>query len=416
MMVLMAFVVLVPSGTAIDDGLWDSTTPMIRMEMPEVGILGGAFTKVIIVDNPLDHDLTMIDILPPALTPHDPEEDLMWVVPPGHTTFSFVVIVDTYGPVTHWETNTVEIYDGDTLVAWEDLDILIPHYDGFIKNAVLLSDSIELNTELNWLFEITVANTESWIWDGMYNIVVTDSFGPEFEIHDSNLLTPEFDPYELTHGTFDYTTNGNTEITWTIGDLAEGEEATLVLEVSTDGFTSPGRYQLNSGATLTFDRYIPCTIYRQVMALSAEIQVNAPGDWDLRTIGFWKHQFNCALGNKKKAHQHIPNDSLQAYLTEMSTTSTVPQLQTTDTFEEALEILLTKNNADMYDKAVTQLLATWMNYLSGNDMWDSDGDGETDTEIMETILWAEAGLLDLDPDNDEEIKDILDMLNNSGEE
>jgi hypothetical protein len=372
----------------------------------------------IFINNPLDHDITMKGVLPPAFFKYYPkEEGFEWVAPPGLSEYRPHIFTVSTCSASHWETIVVEAYDTDaTLLSWAEVDIWVSSYDGFAKSFILLSDNIELNTELNWLFEVTVANTDAWIWDAMYNIVVTDSFGPLFEIHDSDPLTPEFDPYEMTKGTFDFTTNGGTDITWTVGDLAVGEEATLVLEISTDGFTAPGRYQLNSGAQLTFDRYKPCTEYIEHTAHTAEVWVNAPGNWDIRTIGFWKHQFNCALGNKKKAHQHVPTEALEAYLAEMVATSTVPKLQETDTLEEALAVLMTKNNADMYDKAVTQLLATWMNYLSGNDMWDSDGDGDTDSSIMDTILWAEAGLLDLDPDNDEDIKDTLDMLNNSGDE
>jgi uncharacterized protein YciU (UPF0263 family) len=428
MMVLMAFVVLIPSGVATEDDLYGDPVPIITTNLPyyrPIGYLGDAFTLVFWVVNPLGEDLTAVCTLPPSVSLFrptvPPEEILTWTVPQGSSEHMFAVFIETVGPEDHWETITIELFDSENnLVAWNEDELMIYAFDGFTKSASLLDGSIELNTELNWLFEIIVANTDMWAHDwsetGMYDIIVTDSFGPLFEIHDSDPLTPEFDPYEMTQGTFEYTTNGDTAITWTVGDLAYLEEARLVLEVSTDGFSAPGRYELNSGAEVTFVRYIPCTTYIQHGALTAEITVNAPGNWNIRTIGFWKHQFNCALGNKKNAYQHVPTEALLAYLAEMVATSTVPKLQETDTLQEAYDILMTKNNADMYDKAVTQLLATWMNYLSGNDMWDSDGDGEADTDILDTILWAEAGLVDLDPDNDEDIKDVLDMLNNSGDE
>ncbi len=48
-------------------------------------------------------------------------------------------------------------------------------------------------------------------------------------------------------------------------------------------------------------------------------------------------------------------------------------------------------------------------------MWDSDGDGTPDEKLIDVINWAEALLLDGDPTNDEEVKDYLDTLNNSGD-
>ena len=141
-----------------------------------------------------------------------------------------------------------------------------------------------------------------------------------------------------------------------------------------------------------------------------------PGDWGIRTIGFWKHQLNIALGNHK-GHQHVPTANLLAYLLEISTSSDIPDLQDMDTdMAAALALLELRGRQDMYDRAVQQLLGTWLNYVSGSEMWDSDGDDIDDTYILDTILWAEAGLLDGDPDNDEEIKDKLDALNNSGDE
>jgi hypothetical protein len=421
-MVLMSLMALSPGAAATIDGISDTPpTPEVNCYVPDytpVGTLGSCFSLGFVVYNPLDHYITMINTLPPSYRPYYPEDTGVWTVPPGSSSYLLLVILDSVGPVSHWETNTVQLFDGETLLDSDEDNIWVEAFDGFAKDAVLLDESIQLDTEVHWLFEITVSFTEQWYWDnGLYHIVVTDSFGPGFAIHDSNPLTPEFDPYEMTHGTFAYTTNGNTEIVWTVGDIITlGEEARLVLELSHEGFSEPGVYQLNDGALLTFDRYIPCTTYVQHTAETGLLLVTAPSGWGLRTIGFWKHQFNCALGNKKNAYQHVPTEFLEAYLAEMSATSTVPELQDTDTLEEALAILKTKNNADMYDKTVTQLLAAWMNYLSGSEMWDSDDNGWPETPIIDTIMEAEAGLLDGDPDNDEEFKDTLDMLNNSGEE
>jgi hypothetical protein len=70
----------------------------------------------------------------------------------------------------------------------------------------------------------------------------------------------------------------------------------------------------------------------------------------------------------------------------------------------------------MYKRAVQQLFAVWLNYASGNEKWDSDGDGTPDEDLIDVIEWAEELLLDGDPSNDEEVKNYCDKLNNSGDE
>ncbi|UCE28645.1 MAG: hypothetical protein JSV85_05040, partial [Candidatus Bathyarchaeota archaeon] len=87
------------------------------------------------------------------------------------------------------------------------------------------------------------------------NVVVTDRFGAEIEIVDPF-------PFVITHGNVSYETKGKSEkvfLTWNIGMLAEGETAILIFEISTDlnpagkqEYTSPGCYELNSGAVLKF--------------------------------------------------------------------------------------------------------------------------------------------------------------------
>jgi hypothetical protein len=140
-----------------------------------------------------------------------------------------------------------------------------------------------------------------------------------------------------------------------------------------------------------------------------------PGEWGIRTIGFWKHQFNTALG-LNKGHQHVPTENLLFYLTEIYTQSQIPELQDMDTdMFAALAILELRGKHSMKERGIQQLLATWLNYVSGNEVWDHDGNSTTPGEsIMGVILQAEAAFLDSDPTNDEYWKDYLDTLNNSG--
>jgi hypothetical protein len=142
-----------------------------------------------------------------------------------------------------------------------------------------------------------------------------------------------------------------------------------------------------------------------------------PGEWGLRTIGFWKHQFNTALGIRK-GHQHVPTDNLLYYLEEIEANSEVEELQDLDMYG-ALAILELRGRHSMYDRAVQQLLATWLNFVSdGDQMVDTDCDDIPDMMLSDAIAYVEDILTDPTSTHEdlEEAKDICDCLNNSGEE
>jgi hypothetical protein len=145
-----------------------------------------------------------------------------------------------------------------------------------------------------------------------------------------------------------------------------------------------------------------------------------PGEWGIRTIGFWKHQLRCALEIQPNAHQHVPTETLIAYLEYISANSLIPELNAMDSdMTAALALLELRGPHPMYDRAVQQLLAVWLNYVSGNlfATFDLDGDGVNETvSLLWVINQTEASLLDGDPTNDEYWKDVCDALNNSGPE
>jgi len=108
--------------------------------------------------------------------------------------------------------------------------------------------------DASWWIKINVS-LPSW-WGGpIENVVVTDRFGAEIEIDEPF-------PRTISHGTVYYTTKGKSEkvfLTWNIGTLNPGETAILRFVISTDKnpagkqeYTSPGCYELNSGAVLKF--------------------------------------------------------------------------------------------------------------------------------------------------------------------
>lgn len=122
----------------------------------------------------------------------------------------------------------------------------------FIEGEISETLTIEEATETQWALVMEVTNPFSYT---MTNTRITDRFGSEIEIDDPF-------PYSSSQGLVIYGTKGKSEkvfLTWEIGDLCSGETARLIILVSTDlnpagqqEYSSPGFYELNSGATLKF--------------------------------------------------------------------------------------------------------------------------------------------------------------------
>jgi hypothetical protein len=147
-------------------------------------------------------------------------------------------------------------------------------------------------------------------------------------------------------------------------------------------------------------------------------------EFGIRTIGFWKHQFRTHLGINK-GHQHVSDADLLNYVSYISTYSTVDELNgdDMDSAAEALAILENREKygsdweARMRAKTIQQLLATYLNYVSGNKYADLNGDGVFETNIkLEVIDPTEAALNSGDPSQYEYYKDLCDAVNNSGPE
>lgn len=115
--------------------------------------------------------------------------------------------------------------------------------------------------DIHWGIRITIALPGDW-GGPIEDAVVTDRFGAEWELPDHDPSTPAWDPIMITQGTAGYTTKGTSNkvfFTWEVGTLAPGEMAEIRFEISTDlnpaghqEYTSPGCYELNSGAVLKF--------------------------------------------------------------------------------------------------------------------------------------------------------------------
>lgn len=121
-----------------------------------------------------------------------------------------------------------------------------------IKAQAQESLTIKEGTETQWAVVIDIVNPFGFT---MEDVVITDRFGAEIEIDEPF-------PFSITHGTVSYSTKGKSAkvfLTWEIGDVLPGETARLILLVSTDlnpaghqEYSTPGIYELNSGATLKF--------------------------------------------------------------------------------------------------------------------------------------------------------------------
>jgi hypothetical protein len=130
-----------------------------------------------------------------------------------------------------------------------------------------------------------------------------------------------------------------------------------------------------------------------------------------RTIGFWKNQFSEALC--KSGRPQIPAATLLTYLNQISTQSPVFEFTGTQAqkFQQALNILSPSTSSNMEAKLKAQLLALWLNYMSGWTGGYKYG-GRTAEQI---IQGSENALLNHQTGNYEYWKNQCDGFNNIGE-
>jgi hypothetical protein len=154
-------------------------------------------------------------------------------------------------------------------------------YCWFHKNACLVStedgdDIIEVFENVIWKLHIYVTNSYDVT---LYDVVITDRLAAELEVDE----VISYDGEDL-----DIKRQGNTKITWTIGELEEWEEAHLWMYVSTrekgkhQQYTSCGKYEWNSGAVLKFIHPMDIDDPNDDVQLSAhseKLWVDVPGTW-----------------------------------------------------------------------------------------------------------------------------------------
>jgi hypothetical protein len=130
-----------------------------------------------------------------------------------------------------------------------------------------------------------------------------------------------------------------------------------------------------------------------------------------RTIGFWKHNVNSALIGKSKGVQ-VSADELLDYFGQIHSrfdqyfSIFIPVV----TMQDFSDVLTTKKNDGMFDKARTQFAATLLNVVSGRiATWQFVSvDHAT---ASQAITYISNLMMDGDDSNDELAKDLAEMLN-----
>jgi hypothetical protein len=248
--------------------------------------------------------------------------------------------------------------------------------------------------------------------EGNFVLIDWDQDGTvDFADHNGNSVNPGLGGYPTLYGHTDYGTEWAIPYfdDYSLGPCESPFDIMLHIEATGDGYTAEtATYPQRDKGPFLSTTWCPWELI--------EPEPPEPGDYGLRTIGFWKHQLRCALGICT-GHQHVPTDELIAALAYISGASTIPELQDMGTdMAAALALLELKGQHPMYDRAVQQLLAVWLNYAFGETHADLDGDGVFETSLWQVIQDTEAALLDGDPTNDEYYKDLCDAVNNSGPE
>ncbi|UCD30157.1 MAG: hypothetical protein JSV03_06720 [Planctomycetota bacterium] len=280
----------------------------IEKDMVDEGELGDQITITLNVDNPYSEAITVEDVLPDGLTyiPDidaapgnqnlkidgsyvDPtavtiEDNTISVeVDPGPHTITFVVQVVEVQCEEVDVTNVANVYNPeDDLDDSDEVEITLYPYEGFVKEAVIVYEDvvdgvITVGELVQWDMTITLPNNFAW---AITNAVLKDNLGGNLGMADDDVdndkddLIDEGGPGDLPagyntipSGTLSYETKGKTKkVQLEITGISVGIGGSLdfVLGIFTDcnpgkgknaphqEYTSPGDYELNSGATVKF--------------------------------------------------------------------------------------------------------------------------------------------------------------------
>jgi outer membrane protein assembly factor BamB len=138
------------------------------------------------------------------------------------------------------------------------------------------------------------------------------------------------------------------------------------------------------------------------------LEQRPPARFTPRTIGYWKHQ--CKIDEPKKEHPGITDEFVSAIAADSQVFSLIQSK------DDVCDILWSKPKSDMTGKALKQLMALWLNVVSGYvdtsaeidlpDLTSAKTVGEAISEIEDILLNSD------DKSELERAKDIADTLNN----
>jgi uncharacterized repeat protein (TIGR01451 family) len=285
--------------------------------------LGDILTVTLDVVNPYGTNVTVEDVLPDGLsyivgsltvdaapaTPTVVGNTISVSVGPGAPVVEFDVQVTEVQYESVDVTNTANVYNPDTgLVDGTDSAVVtLEPYAGFTKSAAIVYEDtldgvIEVGELVGWEMTITLAN--SFAWD-IVGAAISDNLGAELGLagdevdNDQDGDVDDGDPGDLTAasnsipiGDLAFETKGSSnkvQLDITGVDVAAAGSVDFVLAVFTDKnpgkkkqtpsgtqeYTSPGTYELNSGAVVKF---IDPGTTLQLSAHTAPITVTVVGE------------------------------------------------------------------------------------------------------------------------------------------
>lgn len=285
--------------------------------------LGDILTVTLTVTNPYGSAVTVEDVLPDGLSylagtleidgspvaPTVVGNTVSVAVDPG---VGIVVEFDVQVTEVQYEsvlvTNTANVYNLDPAIDGTDtVDITLEPYDGFTKCVTITYEDeedgvIEVGELVGWDMTITLTNNLGW---NIVGAAISDNLGAELGLAGDNVDNDqdggvdEGDPGDLDgtansipSGTLAIETKGKTnKVQLDITGIAvdDGDTLYFVLAIFTDKnpgkknrdpsgtqeYTSPGTYELNSGAVIKFTD--PATSL-QLSAHTAPIEITVVGD------------------------------------------------------------------------------------------------------------------------------------------
>jgi hypothetical protein len=189
----------------------------------------------------------------------------------------FEMIYDSAPAETETVWNWAYLKDGRSIVDSSGVEIETQLYCGFHKGITPdlgAGYTVPIGENVVWGFWILVSNLK--LDFTMIDVVVTDNFGAEIEIDDAYYIEDGTDLTIKEKGR-----SKKVSLTWTIGEIGEGGSVVLRMYISTDlnpsgrqEYTTPGIYEMNSGATLKFRN--PDGI--QLSAHTPSIMIEAVGE------------------------------------------------------------------------------------------------------------------------------------------